>query len=197
MKRHAPATQRNREPLLAVLQNELPEKGLLLEVAAGTGEHAAYFAQRLPDLDWQPTDGDAEALESIAAWRAESGAANLLPPFRLDASSAQWPLGSADAILCINMVHISPPEAATGLMAGAGRILPQGAPLLLYGPFIEPDVDTAPSNLDFDASLKARDPRWGLRDTDWMDELAARHGLHRTNRIAMPANNIVLVYRKA
>lgn len=197
MKRYAPATERNREPLGDVLDQELPATGLLLEIASGTGEHAAYFAGRYPHLEWQPTDPDADARASIAAWRAEAGLPNLRPPLMLDASSSDWPVGTADAILCVNMVHISPPEATEGLMAGAGRVLVSDAPLVLYGPYLEAGVATAPSNIAFDASLKARNPHWGLRTVAWLDALAQSNGLARTRRTEMPANNLVLVYRKA
>ncbi|WP_340586687.1 DUF938 domain-containing protein [Erythrobacter alti] len=196
MKRYAPATERNRDPIAAVLAEELPDEGIVLEVASGSGEHAVYFARRFPSLRWQPSDPDSEAVASIAAWASEAELANLEPPLRLDASAGRWPVESADALLCVNMIHISPPEASEGLMTGGGHILKDGGPLLLYGPYKEPDVDTAPSNLAFDESLKARDPRWGLRDTEWIDALAAKNGLARTRRVAMPANNIMLVYRR-
>ncbi len=195
-KGHAPATLRNRDPIAAVLAEELPQSGLLLEVAAGTGEHAAFFAPRFPQLIWQPSDPDADALASIEAWRRDADAANLRAPLHLDAAASDWPIHAADAILCINMIHISPPQASIGLMAGAGRLLSAGAPLILYGPFLEPDVETAASNLAFDASLKSRDGRWGLRDIGWVDDLAAAAGLSRNRRVAMPANNLVLVYRR-
>jgi len=196
MKRSAPAALRNRDPIAAILAEELPASGLVLELASGTGEHAVHFAARFPALVWQPSDPDAGARASIEAWRAESGLSNLLPPIELDAASADWPLDRADAMLCINMVHISPPASAEGLMAGAGRLLAPGAPLILYGPYLEDGVETAPSNLDFDRSLKQRDPRWGLRDIAWMDEIAAASGLSRMRRVAMPANNLMLVYRR-
>lgn len=196
MKRHAPATQRNRDPIATVLFEELPASGTVLEVASGTGEHAVYFAERFPDHCWQPSDPDSHALESIASWREETGLDNLQAPVRLDASARHWPASSADAILCINMVHISPVEATEGLMAAAGAILEAGAPLILYGPYSEGGVEPAPSNLDFHHSLKARNPAWGLRQIGWMDELAASHGLERTRRVEMPANNLMLIYRR-
>lgn len=196
MKQHAPAAQRNRGPIGAVLAEELPQTGEVLEIASGTGEHAVHFARMFPDLRWQPSDPDPRALESIAAWAEESGLANLLPPLRLDAARGDWPVQAADALLCINMVHISPVEAALGLFAGAARTLGAEAPLILYGPYREAGVATAPSNLAFDQSLKARDPRWGLRDTGWMDDIAAGSGFARSRRVAMPANNLILVYRK-
>jgi hypothetical protein len=196
VKRHAPAAERNRDPIAEVLAAELPHRGLVLEVASGTGEHAVHFARRFPQLQWQPSDPDAQARASIAEWREESGLANLLPPMELDASAPSSPIRQPDAIVCINMVHISPPEASEGLLAHAALLLPGGAPLILYGPYLEAEVETAPSNLAFDASLKARNPAWGLRPVSWMDELAEGHGLHRTRRVEMPANNLILVYRR-
>ena len=195
MKRHAPATARNSEPLAEVLAEELPDRGLVLEVASGSGEHAVFLARRFPALDWQPSDVDPEALASVDAWAAEAGCANLRPAIALDAAQANWPIAAADAVLCVNMVHISPWSAAVGLFTGAGRILTSGAPLVLYGPFIEPGRETAPSNLAFDQSLKQRNSEWGLRNTADLDALAGDHGLRRTARHAMPANNLVLVYR--
>ena len=197
MKRHAPAAARNREPIAAVLTEDLPASGLVLEVASGTGEHAVHFARTFPALAWQPSDPDAEARASIAAWLEEAELPNLRAPLDLDAAAPEWPIDRADAVLCINMVHISPVAAAEGLLAGAARLLERAAPLILYGPFLEADVDTAPSNLAFDASLRARDARWGLRSVEWLDELAASNGFRRTRRVAMPANNLVLVYRGA
>lgn len=196
IRKYAPATQRNREPIRQVLEAELAGSGLLVEIAAGTGEHAVYLSRAFPEWQWQPTDPDPEALSSIAAWKAEEGAANLLAPVQLDASAEKWPLNGADALLCVNMTHISPPAATIGLFAAAGRLLPSDAPLLIYGPFLESGVETTQSNIDFDASLKARDPAWGLRDAGWLDELAQANGLRRTARHAMPANNLTLVYRK-
>ena len=195
--RVSPSTARNREPILQVLKPRLPATGLVLEIAAGAGEHAVYCAAALPHLQWRPTDPDPEALASIAAWRDHAALPNLLPPLRLDASDPDgWPVGRADAVVNINMVHISPWSATEGLMAGAARVLPAGAPLVLYGPYIEPDLETAPSNLDFDASLRRRNPAWGVRRLDDVTVLAARHGLVLAERIAMPANNLSLVFRR-
>jgi hypothetical protein len=196
-KRHAPATERNREPIADVLARELPPAGRVLEIASGTGEHAVFFAARFPALAWQPTDPDSEAIASIAAYRADYTGDNLAAPLLLDAATpASWPVSEADAIICINMVHISPWAATEGLFAGAAQVLGSGGgPLILYGPYLEQGVETAPSNLDFDASLKQRDHRWGLREAEQIDALAARHGLTRTARYALPANNIMLVYR--
>ena len=193
----APSTLRNREPILAVLRPRLPERGLMLEIAAGAGEHALYGATALPGLLWQPTDPSPEARASIAAWRDFAGPPNLLPPLALDASDPEhWPVEHADAMLAINMIHIAPWAATLGLMQGAGRLLPPGGRLFLYGPYIETGVETAASNLAFDASLKGRNPAWGLRHLDAVAEVARANGLELDERIAMPANNLVVVFKK-
>ena len=195
--RQSPSTARNREPILEVLAPRLPASGLVLEIAAGAGEHAAFNAAALPHLKWQPTDPDPEALASIAAWREHVGLPNLLPPLRLDASDPDsWPIERADAVVNINMIHISPWAATEGLMTGAGRVLPAGGVLYVYGPYLEDDVETAPSNLAFDASLKSRNPAWGLRRLAEVSALAAAEGLVLAERIAMPANNLSLIFRK-
>jgi hypothetical protein len=180
-----------------VLARELPRAGTVLEVASGTGEHAPFFAARFPALRWQPTDAFPDAVQSIAAYREDYAGSNCAEPLLLDAADpARWPIQQADAIVCINMVHISPWEATLGLFRGAARLLgTSGGPLILYGPFIEQGVATAPSNLAFDESLKARDPRWGLRDAGELDAIAHHHGMTRTARHALPANNLVLVFR--
>ncbi|NYF34224.1 DUF938 domain-containing protein [Sphingopyxis sp. JAI108] len=195
-KRHAPATLRNRDAIAAVLADWLPASGTVLEVASGSGEHAVHFASTFAHLDWQPSDPDPAGLTSIAAYRAEAALPNLGAPVALDASASQWPIERADAILCINMVHISPWEATLGLLAGAARLLAPGAPLILYGPYTEPDVRTAESNLAFDASLRSRDPAWGLRDADAVKAAAADAGIAFTERRAMPANNLMLLFRR-
>lgn len=195
--RASPSTARNREPILGVLKPRLPASGLVLEIASGAGEHAVHNAAVLPGLVWQPTDPDAEALASIAAWRDHAGLPNLLPPLRLDAADPDgWPVDQADAVVNINMIHISPWSATEGLMAGAARRLPRHGLLFLYGPYVEADVDTAPSNAAFDASLRSRDPAWGLRRLEDVRALAATHGLMLAERIAMPANNLSLVFRR-
>lgn len=196
-KQHAPATLRNRDPIAEVLARELPKSGTVLEIAAGTGEHAVFFAERFPALAWQPSDPSAQALASITAYRDDYMGSNLSVPLLLDAAAPDnWPLEQADGIVCINMVHISPWEATLGLFRGAARLLGNaGAPVILYGPFIEQGVETTASNWEFDASLKTRDPRWGLRDTADVDAAAAQNGLARTARFALPANNIILIYR--
>jgi len=194
-KRHAPATERNRDAILAVLRDELPSSGLVLEVASGSGQHVVHFAATLPALDWQPSDPDPAALVSIESWRQEVGLPNVRPPLRLDAS-ADWPMERADAILCVNMVHISPWEATLGLMKGAGAVLPPGGLLYLYGPYLRENVETAPSNLAFDASLKARDPQWGLRRVEDVIAAAEGEGLVLRRLLEMPANNLSLIFRR-
>lgn len=196
MKQSAPAAARNREPIAEVLRHELPASGTVLEIASGTGEHASYFAELFPQLEWQPTDPDTAALASIAAWREETGLSNLRAPLKLDAAASQWPLAEAAAVLCVNMIHISPWASAEGLFAGAGRVLGAGSPLLLYGPYLEDGVETVPSNLAFDQWLKDKDPRFGIRRIEDVDALAARHGFTRTARREMPANNLMLTYRR-
>lgn len=196
MKHSAPAAARNREPIAEVLRHELPASGTVLEIASGTGEHARYFAELFPQLDWQPTDPDTAALASIAAWREEAGLPNLRAPLKLDAAASQWPLAEAAAVLCVNMIHISPWASAEGLFSGAARVLEAGSPLLLYGPYLEDGVETVPSNLAFDQWLKAKDPRFGIRRIEDVDALAARHGFTRTARREMPANNLMLTYRR-
>jgi hypothetical protein len=192
----APAVARNRDPILAVLREVLAAPGTVLEIASGSGEHAVHFASALPHLVWQPTDPDAEARRSIAAHAAQAQLANLLPPLELDAAAAAWPVTQADAIVSINMIHIAPWRAAEGLMAGAARLLAAGSPLYLYGPFLEHGRHTAPSNAAFDESLKARDPAWGVRDLDEVVALASRHGLALSRTVAMPANNLSVVFRR-
>ena len=192
----APAVARNRDPILAVLREVLDAPGTVLEIASGTGEHAVHFASALPYLVWQPTDPDDEARRSIAAHAARAQLPNLLPPLELDAAAAAWPVERADAVVSINMIHIAPWRAAEGLMAGAGRLLAPGAPLYLYGPYRQHGRHTAPSNAAFDESLKERDPEWGVRDLDEVAELADRHGLALQRTVAMPANNLSVIFRR-
>ena len=197
MKRHAPATARNSEPIAEVLAKELPDSGLVLEIASGTGEHAVFMARCFPAIRWQPSDRDGEALASVDAWANDAGLDNLLPAVELDAASLDWPIERMDAILCINMVHISPWDATEGLFRGAAKVLPAGAALILYGPYFEDDIETAPSNIAFDESLRSRNPAWGLRRLSAVDLLAAQSGFERRARYEMPANNLTIVYRKA
>lgn len=192
----SPSVARNRDPILSVLRRALPSKGTVLEIASGTGEHAVYFAKALPHLTWQPTDRDEQALRSITAHRAAANLPNLLAPLALDASSATWPVQQADAIVAINMIHISPWAATEGLLAGAGRVLTHGGVLYLYGAYMENGAHTAPSNEAFDLDLRQRNPSWGVRDLEQVVELAAANGLCFVERIAMPANNLSLIFQK-
>ena len=196
VKRHAPATARNRDALVDVLKNVVPRAGTVLEVASGTGEHIVHFAQAFPQLQWQPSDADPLGLASIAAWSAGAGLPDILAPVHLDATLPDWPVDGADAILCINMVHIAPWAATLGLMAGAARCLPADGPLFLYGPFLRAGVETAPSNLAFDANLKAQNPAWGLRDLADVEAVAADQGLSLDKVIEMPANNLSVIFRR-
>ena len=194
MKLSSPAAQRNRAPIAAVLADWLPESGLVLEVASGSGEHAVHFAQAFPMLDWQPTDPDPDALLSIEAWRADSGLPNLREPIILDATAGEWPVKRADAVLNINMVHISPWAAALGLLDGAARVLPPGGKLILYGPWLVQGIATAPSNLSFDADLQRRNPAWGLRHVEDFAAEAGARGMALTDQRDMPANNRMLLF---
>ncbi len=194
--RSAPAALRNREPIANVLADWLPDEGLVLEIASGTGEHAAYFAGRFARLEWQPSDPHEEALATIEAWRGQTPLKNLRSPLAIDASAPDWPITGAAAILCINMVHISPWKSALGLLDGAARTLPDGAPMILYGPWLVEGVETAPSNLAFDADLKARDPQWGLRSLARFRREAAIRGLMFEERRDMPASNVMLLFRR-
>ena len=195
-RRSAPAALRNREPIAEMLEQWLPESGLVLEIASGTGEHAVHFAGRFPQLEWQPSDLHPDALASIRAWRAEAGLPNMREPLTIDASSASWPIDEADAVLSINMVHISPWTSALGLLDGAARILSPGAPLIMYGPWLKDDVPTAPSNLAFDADLNRRDPAWGLRRVEDFAAAAGERGLRLIETRPMPANNMMLLLRR-
>ncbi|GAB5544968.1 MAG: DUF938 domain-containing protein [Sandaracinaceae bacterium] len=191
------ACERNREPILEVLREALPERGLVLEIASGTGMHGAWFAPRLgPAIVWQPTDASPEALASIEAWRASVSAPNLLPPRQLDVTEASWPVDEADAIFSANMIHISPWACTEGLFAGAERVLDGGAPLVLYGPFLRDDVATAPSNVAFDESLRARNPAWGIRALAAVSDVAGQRGFALEGVVDMPANNVIVTFRR-
>jgi SAM-dependent methyltransferase len=194
---HFPHVARNREPILEVLRRVLPRQGLVLEIAAGGGEHAAYFAQNLPGVLWQPTDANSEMFESIAAHRTAAGVANLLAPLHLDVTSEQWPVERADAMVCCNMIHIAPWTVTEGLITGAGRTLARDGVLYLYGPYKIDGRHTAPSNADFDASLRARNPLWGVRDLSEVSSLAKRHSFALEETVAMPANNLSVIFRRA
>jgi SAM-dependent methyltransferase len=187
---------RNRDPILRVLRDRLPPSALVLEIASGTGEHAVWFSNALPEVTWRPTDMEPEALESIAAWRDLADLPNLLPPLQLDASAEAWPVARANAVVAINMVHIAPWSASQGLIAGAARVLPADGLLFLYGPFSEGGLHTAAGNAAFDADLRARNPSWGVRDLDDITALAVQHGLTVPECILMPANNLGVIFRR-
>jgi SAM-dependent methyltransferase len=195
-RRYAPATLRNRDAILAVLERQLPARGLVLELASGSGEHAVHFAAGLPDLDVQPSDPDAASRASIDAWRQSAGLPNLRRALAIDAASAHWPIEAADAVLCINMIHIAPWSAACGLIAGAARILSPGGLLYLYGPFSRDGRHTAPNNEAFDRDLRARDPAWGVRAIEAVAALAAAAGFSAPLVEEMPANNLSLSFRR-
>lgn len=197
MKRHAPAAARNRAPIAEVLARALPAAGEVLEIASGTGEHAAHFAERFPHLTWRPSDVDPEMLASIRARAAEAGGGNMREPEVLDAASADWPVFRADAVVCINLVHIAPWAACEGLLTGAAARLPVGGPLVLYGPYRVPGRDTAPSNEAFDASLRSRNPAWGLRDLGVVEAEANARGLELEDVVDMPANNVTAILRRS
>lgn len=192
----SPAALRNRGPILDVLRTVLPTAGRVLEIASGSGEHVAWFARHLSALDWQPSDPSPAARASIAAWTRAEGLANVCPPLDLDAHVTPWPLAGVDAIVAINLVHISPWPVTEGLLGEAGRLLPQGGVLVLYGPFIEPGTPLAPSNAAFDADLKWRDPAWGLRRLDDIAAVAATAGLRFDRVVAMPANNLSVIFSR-
>ena len=192
----APSAARNREPILAVLKAHLPPRGLVLEVASGSGEHIVHFAQAFPGLDFQPSDADRQARVSIDAWRDEAGLQNVRPAIAVDAAAGSWPISAADAVLCINMIHIAPWDAAAGLMRGAAALLRPVGMLYLYGPFRRDGAHTAPSNEAFDRSLRQQNPEWGVRDLEAVTALAQAHGFAEPIIEAMPANNLSLVFRK-
>ena len=194
-RRSAPAALRNREPIADVLADWLPSAGTVLEVASGTGEHAVWFAERFPNLTWQPSDTHPDAQASIDAWRKASGLSNIAEPLTINASSRDWPIERANAVLNINMAHISPWAASLGLIAGAARVLPEGGPLILYGPWLKGDIETAASNVAFDADLKGRDPQWGLRRVEDFAAAASVQGFELAEQRQMPANNLMLLFR--
>ena len=193
----APAAERNKQPILEVLARVLPPRGLVLEIGSGTGQHVAHFARALPALTFQPSEMDVARHASIEAWVAEANLSNVKPPLAIDVTQHPWPVYAADAIVCINVIHISPWEATLGLMAGAGRILPTGGVLVTYGPYMRGGAHTSPGNEAFDASLRARNPLWGVRDIDKVAEVAGSEGLALEEVVPMPANNFTLVWRRS
>jgi hypothetical protein len=195
-RRYAPATVRNRDFILDVLRDVLPMTGVILEIASGSGEHVVHFARNFQSLAFQPSNPDPDALRSISAWEEAADVANVRAPIVLDASQSPWPIASADGIICINMVHISPWEATLGLVRGAAAILPPTAPLYLYGPYKREGFATAPSNQAFDRSLSDRNPTWGLRDLEAVTAAAQSVGFSIPTIIEMPANNLSVVFRR-
>ena len=193
VKRYAPATERNRDVIAETLVNVLPAEGVVLEIASGTGEHAVHFAQLFPGITWQPSDPDPIAIASINAWRADCAVPNVRSAMFLDAS-ADWPIAHADAIVCINMAHISPWAATVGLLRNAARILPQSAPLFIYGPFRQHDVPLAEGNATFDAALRQQNVEWGLRYVEDITKEARDVGLALDQIIPMPSNNLSLIF---
>ena len=194
MRLSAPSAARNRGPILQAILPHLPRTGLVLEIASGTGEHVAYFAAENPGLTWQPTDPDADRQASIDAWTSDLP--NVRPAATLDASSADWPFSHADAILCINMIHISPWSATVGLIIGAARLLPTGGILALYGAYRRRNVPLEPGNQEFDADLKRRDPAWGLRELETVADLAAQSGFGPPLVVDMPSNNLTVIFHR-
>ncbi|WP_118183696.1 DUF938 domain-containing protein [Paraburkholderia phosphatilytica] len=195
-RQHAPAADRNREPILAVLRGVLPRKGLVLEIASGTGQHVTFFAAALRDLHWQPSDPDADARASIAAWTAHAGLSNVRRPLEIDVTNPAWGIDGADAMICINMIHISPWASTRALFDGARRVLTPGAPLVLYGPYRRHGTHTAPSNEAFDAQLRQRNPAWGVRDLESVVEMADAAGFDAAEPVAMPANNFCVIFHR-
>jgi SAM-dependent methyltransferase len=193
----SPAAERNKEPILTVLESVVPAAGNVLEIASGTGQHVCFFADRLPQVSFQPTEPEAASRDNMRARIRAARLVNVQAPIALDVHQTPWPLSASfDVILCINMIHISPWTATEALCRGAAQHLrPQGK-LLLYGPYLE-DGTAAQSNLDFDASLKRRNAEWGLRDLDSVTRVAAAHGLQRQEIVRMPANNLALVFAKS
>jgi SAM-dependent methyltransferase len=196
LRQRSPSAERNREPILAVLREALPATGRVLEIASGTGQHAICFAAALPGLDWQPSDADADARASIAAWIVHESLSNVRAPLALDVHQPDWGVDTLDAVVCINMIHISPWSAAQALFEGASRRLVDGGVLYLYGPYKRGGAHTSPSNDAFDQQLRSRDPAWGVRDMETVVALGASVGLVCDEAVAMPANNFSLVFRK-
>lgn len=196
MKKVWPAAQRNAEPIATELRRLLNSSSSVLEIASGTGQHAAHFTRAMPQLHWQPSEYESSGIASIEEWRQESGAMNFKEPVQLDVCQEPWPVESADAIFCANMIHIAPWACCLGLVRGAGRVLPSQGALLLYGPFLTADTPTAPSNAAFDQSLRSRNPDWGIRDLEKVQAVALACELALEERISMPANNLLLVFRR-
>ncbi len=198
VKQVAPSAVRNRDPIIGVLKQVLPDSGKVLEIASGTGQHIVSFAEAWPGIEWTPSDPDPQARASISAWIEDSGTPNVRQPENIDVTKPDWYEGIADTltgIICINLLHISPWQACEGLMAGAQKLLGQDAFLYFYGPFTRDGRHTAPSNEEFDRSLKHRNPHWGVRDVGDVAACAGAHGLLLDRVVEMPANNLSIVLR--
>jgi hypothetical protein len=196
-KRVAPAAERNKEAIVEILHDVLPAHGLVLEVASGSGQHAVFFARTLPHLSWQPSDADQSARDSIDAYCEEADLTNLRAPMTLDASASEWPIERAVAVVSINMIHIAPWSACLGLFDGSARILPTGAPLVLYGPFAIDGDFIAPSNVAFDQRLRSENAEWGVRELRDVERAARERGFRLDRVVARPANNQVVVFRRS
>lgn len=196
MRREAPAAARNRQPILEVLQPRLPATGLVLEIASGTGEHVVHYAAARPELTFQPSDPDADARASVDDWVRTLGLKNVLPALEIDVTATVWPVERADAVLCCNMIHIAPWEAAIGLVNGAGRLLPRGGLFYLYGPYRRDGRHTAPSNEAFDTDLRRRNPAWGVRALEAVVDLTRTQGFSAPDIVEMPANNLSLLFNR-
>ena len=192
----SPSAQRNRKPITQVLCEILPQVGVVLEISSGTGQHVVHFARSMPGITWQPSERDAGCLQSISAWLASEGLANVRAPLHLDVDDAVWPVSSADAIVCINMIHIAPWRATRALMRGAGVTLRAGGLLYLYGPYRRQGRHTSASNLAFDAQLRATNALWGVRNLEDVTGEANAAGFEAVRTIEMPANNLSVVFRK-
>jgi hypothetical protein len=192
----SPSAERNKTPILDAIRSRLPVSGVVIEIASGTGQHIVHFARELPGLIWQPTDADDELRAAATDRIRAAGLSNVRTPLRLDVLASDWPVTGANAIVCINMIHVAPWSATKGLLEGAARLLQAGSPLFLYGPFKRRGRHTAPSNEAFDASLRARNPEWGVRDLDDVELCAREHGLPPVDVIEMPANNLVVIFER-
>ena len=195
MKRHAPATERNREPIGDILQSRLPSEGTILEIASGTGQHAIYMAERFSHITWQPSETSPDNIASIKAWALEVNLPNLNTPLELDVNKTPWPINSADAIFCANMIHISPWHSCICLLEGAAKVLTPGAKLFLYGPFLVDGQPTSESNKEFDLSLRSRNTQWGLRDVNHVRLEAEKNGFSMQEMLPMPANNFTVTFK--
>ena len=191
-----PSAERNKGPILDVLARVLPRRGLVLEIASGTGQHVMHFAKALPDLTWQPSDPDAELRESIALRVREEQRANVKSPIDLDVTKLPWPLRAADAVLAINMIHIAPWSATLALFEGANALLSAQHVLFLYGPYRRDGRHTSESNAQFDLDLRTRNPEWGLRDLEAVSDVAAGASFALAETVDMPANNLSLVFKR-